>query len=196
MVRPAVKEPNRSRERRILMVAMLVRQRLLTHRASPLARAGAAVGGRVGRHPDRAALLIIIAAALAIRLAFAFRAPVFLVHDSVTYFQAGYDFARGTGFDLAFKRTPLYPLFVSGVVALVSEDLQALGFVQHLLGVLTAVLSYLLGRALFGRPAGFVAGLIAALSGPRPIARRSPSSRTWRATPAWRRELFPTPLGP
>src|SRR4051812_48043055 len=104
MVRPAV-EPTVAPDPR--------RRRLLIHRASPLARAGAAVARRVGQHPDRSALLIILLAALAIRLAFTFRAPVFLVHDSVTYFQAGYDFARGAGFDLAFKRTPLYPLFVS-----------------------------------------------------------------------------------
>lgn len=88
------------------------------------------------------------------------------MHDSVTYYQAGYDFARGSGFELAFKRTPLYPLFIAGVIALVGEDLQALGFVQHLLGLLTAVLTYFLGRALFGRVAGFAAGLLVGLSGP------------------------------
>jgi 4-amino-4-deoxy-L-arabinose transferase-like glycosyltransferase len=138
----------------------------LIQRASLLARASAAARGSLGRHPDRAALLLIILAALGMRLAFTFRAPVFLMHDSITYFQAGYDFARGYGFELAFKRTPLYPLFIASVVWLVSEDLQALGFVQHLLGVFSAVLTYFLGRTLFGRTAGLVAGLLVALSGP------------------------------
>lgn len=119
----------------------------------------------ITRHPDAAALLAIMLPALALRLAFTFRAPVFLVHDSLTYFQAGYDLARGSGFELAFKRTPLYPLFIAVVVSLVGEDLQALGFVQHLLGLLTATLTYFLGRALFGRLAGFAAGLLVGLSG-------------------------------
>ena len=138
----------------------------MTTRVSPLARLVAAARGALGRHPDRAALLLILLVGLAIRLAFTFRAPIFLVHDSVTYFESGYDFARGYGFDLAFKRTPLYPLFIAGVVGFVSEDLQALAFVQHLLGLVTAVLTYWLGRAVFGRLAGLAAGLIVALSGP------------------------------
>lgn len=138
----------------------------MSSRASPLARLAACSRGGLRQHPDRAALLLLLLVALALRLAFTFRAPVFLVHDSVTYFESGYDLARGAGFDLAFKRTPLYPLFIAGVVALVSEDLQALGFVQHLLGLVSVALTYLLGRALFGRLAGLVAGLLVALSGP------------------------------
>jgi 4-amino-4-deoxy-L-arabinose transferase-like glycosyltransferase len=138
----------------------------LTHRAAPLGRFLAAARGSIRRHPDRWALLLLLTVGLAMRLAFTFRAPVFVVNDSVTYFQSGYDLARGSGFDLAFKRTPLYPLFVASVVYVVGEDLQALGFVQHLLGLLTVTLTYLLGRTLFGRPAGLTAGLLVALSGP------------------------------
>ena len=136
-----------------------------TH-VSPLARLAAAARGLLGRHPDRAALLLLLLVGLTIRLAFTFRAPIFLVHDSITYFESGYELARGSGFELAFKRTPLYPLFIAGVVALVSEDLQALAFVQHLLGLVSIALTYVLGRALFGRLAGFTGGLIVALSGP------------------------------
>jgi 4-amino-4-deoxy-L-arabinose transferase-like glycosyltransferase len=138
----------------------------LTSRPSPLGGVFSGLTTSIARHPDRTALLSILLAAVAIRLAFTFRAPLFLVHDSITYFQAGYDFARGYGFELAFKRTPLYPLFIAAVVAVVSEDLQALGFVQHLLGIGSALMTYLLGRALFGRPAGLIAGLLVALSGP------------------------------
>jgi 4-amino-4-deoxy-L-arabinose transferase-like glycosyltransferase len=138
----------------------------LTQHASPLVRFGQRVRDLVGRHPDRAAILLILVVAALPRLAFTFRAPVFVVHDSVTYFQTGFDFARGGDFDLAFKRTPLYPLFIAGVVAALSEDLQAVGFVQHLLGLVSAVLTYLLGRALFGRAAGLAAGLLVGLLGP------------------------------
>jgi 4-amino-4-deoxy-L-arabinose transferase-like glycosyltransferase len=138
----------------------------LTQRASPLARLVQSARDQVGRHPDRAAIALILLVAALPRLAFTFRAPVFLVHDSVTYFESGFDFARSGDFDLAFKRTPLYPLFISVVVATLGEDLQTLGFVQHLLGLLSVVLTYLLGRVLFGRAAGLAAGLLVGLLGP------------------------------
>ena len=130
-----------------------------------LARPLAAIRGFLVRHPDRAALLTILAVGLAVRLAFTFRTPIFLVHDSATYFESGYDLARGYGFGLAFKRTPLYPFFIAAVVDVVGEDMQGLAFVQHLLGLVTCSLTYLLGHALFGRPAGFIAGLLVALAG-------------------------------
>ena len=95
----------------------------MTHRASPFGRAVVAIRGGLSRHPDRASLLLLLTVAFALRLAFTFRTPTFVVHDSVTYFESGYDLARGNGFGLAFKRTPLYPLFVAAVVTLVSEDL-------------------------------------------------------------------------
>ena len=138
----------------------------MTQRASPLARLVQSARDQVGRHPDRAAIALILLVAAIPRLAFTIRAPVFLVHDSVTYFESGFDFARSGDFDLAFKRTPLYPLFIALVVATLGEDLQTLGFVQHLLGLLSAVLTYLLGRALFGRAAGLAAGLLVGLLGP------------------------------
>jgi 4-amino-4-deoxy-L-arabinose transferase-like glycosyltransferase len=122
--------------------------------------------GIIARHPDRVALIALLLIGAGVRLAFTFRAPIFLVHDSVTYFQSGYDFARGYGFELAFKRTPLYPVFIAGVVAVVGEDLQALAFVQHMLGLVSIALTYFLARVLSGRAAAMVAGLLVALSGP------------------------------
>jgi 4-amino-4-deoxy-L-arabinose transferase-like glycosyltransferase len=138
----------------------------LTQRVWALARARAIVGSFIRRHPDRAALLLILIAALAPRLAFAFRAPVFLISDSIAYFQSGYDLARGAGFDLPYKRAPLYPLFIAGGVWLSGPDLQAIGFLQHALGALSAALTFRIGRLLFGRLAGLAAGLLVALSGP------------------------------
>src|SRR5205085_2890452 len=46
------------------------------------------------------------------------------------------------------------------------DDLRGLIAVQHALGVLTAGLSYHLGRLAFGRLAGLLAGMLVALSGP------------------------------
>src|SRR3954449_4297014 len=85
-------------------------------------------------------LLSVGGVALALRLAFLFRAPVFIIGDSENYFWPGYQLAREVGFDLDLRRTPGYPLFIAFVVRQVGEDLAALALAQHLLGVVTCLL--------------------------------------------------------
>jgi hypothetical protein len=113
--------------------------------------------------PDLLAVLGLCGLALAIRLAFAPRAPVFLTKDSFEYFQPAFNLVNGLGFDLALRRPPIYPLFAAGVIKLLGQDLAALAFVQHLLGVVTVGLAYWLGRLTFGRASGMLAGLLVAL---------------------------------
>ena len=55
-------------------------------------------------------------------------------------------------------------------MALFGEDLLAISFAQHLLGVASAVLVYVLGRLTVGRVAGLIAALITALNGALIIA--------------------------
>ena len=100
----------------------------------------------VAAHPDALAIGLIVLIALAIRVAFAFRVPVFLLRDSVSYFLPAWDLLNGYGFDLSIRRTPVYPAFLVVAMALFGEDLLAISFAQHLLGVASAVLVYLLGR--------------------------------------------------
>jgi 4-amino-4-deoxy-L-arabinose transferase-like glycosyltransferase len=57
-------------------------------------------------------------------------------------------------------------------MATFGEDLVAIAFAQHLLGIASAILVYVLGRRTFGRGAGFAAGLLTALSGPLLIAEQ------------------------
>jgi hypothetical protein len=116
-------------------------------------------------HPDLLAIGLIALVAVAIRVAFAFRVPVFLLRDSISYFLPAWDLLNGDGFDLSIRRTPTYPGFLAGAMALFGEDLLAVAFAQHLLGVASAVLVYLLGRLTVGRMAGLIAGLITALNG-------------------------------
>src|SRR5919198_996209 len=118
------------------------------------------------RHPDALAIGLIVLVAVAIRAAFAFRVPVFLLRDSISYFLPAWDLLNGYGFDLSIRRTPVYPLFLAGAMAAFGEDLMAIAFAQHLLGILSAVLAYLIGRKTFGRGAGLAAGLLTGLSGP------------------------------
>src|SRR5215204_1495916 len=77
-------------------------------------------------------LVVVAGVALALRLAFLFRAPVFIIGDSENYFWPGYQLAREIGFDLDIRRTPAYPLFIALVVTRIGEDLAALALAQHL----------------------------------------------------------------
>lgn len=117
-------------------------------------------------HPDLVILVGLLAVALIVRGLFVFRAPLFLRRDSVAYFQVGYDWANGMGFTLPLRRTPLYPLFIGVVVWALGEDLRGLALAQHLLGLVTVAATYWLGKALVGRLAGALAGLMVGLSGP------------------------------
>lgn len=126
--------------------------------------------GPLARHPDLWCVLLIVLVAALLRGAFLFRAPVFATGDTEGYLAPAYALARGVEFELASKRTPAYPLFVAGVIRLGGEDLRSVVFVQHALGVLTAVLTYALARASFtparfGRVVGLGAGLLVALNG-------------------------------
>src|SRR5688572_7313552 len=117
-------------------------------------------------HPDLVLVTGLVLVAIVARGALLTRAPLFLRRDSVAYFQVGWELANGLGFDLPLRRTPLYPLFIAGVVWTLGEDLRGLALAQHLLGVVTVVATYFLGRAMFGRAAGALAGLAVALSAP------------------------------
>jgi 4-amino-4-deoxy-L-arabinose transferase-like glycosyltransferase len=121
--------------------------------------------GAVRSHPDIAALMLIGVVAALLRLAFLYRVPVILTGDSQSHYLPGYDLAFGNQFEPELRRPPGYALFAAGTIVLLGEELRALVFVQHLLGVVTALLTYLLGRSTFGRPAGLVAGLLVALNG-------------------------------
>ncbi len=126
----------------------------------------------VARYPDVAALTLVVLVAALVRLAFAFRSPIFLLRDSGSYFLPAWDLAHGLGFDLSIRRTPLYPWFLSGAIVLFGEELQAIALVQHALGIVTAASVYALGRLTFGRLAGLGAGLLTALDGTLLVSER------------------------
>jgi hypothetical protein len=121
--------------------------------------------GIIRLHPDIAALTVIGVVALTLRLAFLYRVPVILTGDSQSHYLPGYDLAFGNQFEPELRRPPGYAFFAAGTIVLLGEELRALVFVQHLLGVGTALLTYGLGRLTFGRAAGLVAGLLVALNG-------------------------------
>jgi 4-amino-4-deoxy-L-arabinose transferase-like glycosyltransferase len=120
----------------------------------------------IRRRPDLWFLAVVVITAALMRLAFAYRAPVFVRPDSIGYFQAAYELAHGVDLDIPIRRTPGYPLFLTGAIWTVGEDFHSIALIQHLLGVITAILAYLIGKRLFSPLAGLIAGLLVALSGP------------------------------
>src|SRR5215207_862335 len=123
-----------------------------------------------GRHPDLTLLLIVVAVAALLRGAILFRVPVLATGDSEGYLAPGFALAQGVDYDLASKRTPGYPWLVALAIVLGGEDLRSLVFVQHALGMVTAGLTFALGRLCFtparlGRIVGLVAGLLISLNG-------------------------------
>jgi 4-amino-4-deoxy-L-arabinose transferase-like glycosyltransferase len=136
----------------------------------PLSSQERGLGGEVfqwiQRHPDLVAILLVALVALTVRSAFAFRVPAFVTKDSIEYVEPALALVDGGQFALAQRRTPVYPIVMAGSVALFGRDLLAITFAQHLLGVGTAIFTYGIGRLAFGRAAGLLAGLGAALSSP------------------------------
>lgn len=134
--------------------------------------------GLIRRHPDVTALTLIGVTASLLRLAFLYRVPVILTGDSQSHYLPGYDLAFGNQFEPELRRPPGYAFFVAGTILLLGEELRALAFVQHLLGVATALLTYVLGRLTFGRPAGLLAGLLVALNGALVLSGQSIMTET------------------
>ncbi|MCC6175380.1 MAG: glycosyltransferase family 39 protein [Chloroflexi bacterium] len=132
--------------------------------AQPASSARPAI--RVGFPPDLALALGLAALALLVRLAFDFRAPPFITNDSSSYLLPGFDLAHGLPFAPILKRPPLYSAFIGGAMRLFGDEPRVLMLLQHLLGVATVVAAFGIGRLVFGRAAGALAGLLTALSGP------------------------------
>ncbi|MFN8521715.1 MAG: hypothetical protein U0821_01240 [Chloroflexota bacterium] len=113
--------------------------------------------------------LAILIAAAAVRWQFvAIGIPAFLTPDSDDYVLPAYRLATSTGFDPEIRRTPLYPVFLASVFAF-GGNLATVTAAQHVLGVVTCLLTYVLGRLAFGRIAGTIAGASIAISGPQII---------------------------
>lgn len=117
-------------------------------------------------------LCSILFVGLALRLALASWAPMFLEGDSQSYLLPGWELAQGQGFSPELRRAPAYPVFIAVVFRPLADDLQTLALAQHAVGLLTVLLAFLIGRRLFGWPAGLLAALLVAISGSQLIYER------------------------
>lgn len=93
-----------------------------------------------------------------------FSAPVV---DSGVYDTLARNTAQGKGINYEFFWQPFfYPAFLSVVYTISGSSILLAKIVQILLGCLTCVLTYILGKKVFGRQAGVIAAIITALYAP------------------------------
>jgi tetratricopeptide (TPR) repeat protein len=108
-----------------------------------------------------------------------FRAPVV---DSLTYDQMARRLLAGEGLTSDFFWQPLcYPLFLAGVDRLSNFSILAVKVIQMILGGVTCMLVYQLGRRLFGRQIGLLAGLTAAFYMPLVFFEQELLATGWAA---------------
>ena len=120
----------------------------------------------VWRQRDSLCLVAVLLLASTARLAFSFRAPLFVVNDSLSYVLPAWELIHGEGFFPLFKRPPLYPLLLAKILWLFGEDPQAIATVQHALGLAIVALTFILGFLVAGTLGACVAGALSAVSGP------------------------------
>ena len=112
------------------------------------------------------ALGSILLLAAALRLVLLARAPAFVLFgDSEDFFRAAYTLSQTFEFPLPLKRAPLYPIFLALPIRAIGPSTEVIVMVQHLLGLGSVVLVYLLGAVAFNRPTGLLAALGAAING-------------------------------
>ncbi len=114
---------------------------------------------------DALALAVVVLAALAIRGLYVYQqqsAPDFghPVSDAEFFHQWAGTFADGQRFtDGPYYRAPLYPWMLGAIYKLFGTGPLALRVVQVVVGSLTCGLLFAIGRVLFGRVVGVLAGL-------------------------------------
>jgi len=113
---------------------------------------------------------VIFACALLLRVIYTLEiryTPFFqtLGLDAKYYDRWAREIAGGTASREAFFMTPLYPYFLAAIYRLFGRDLLLIRMIQAGLGSLSAVLVYLLGKEVFDRKVGILAGLVAAAYG-------------------------------
>ncbi|MDP8958575.1 MAG: glycosyltransferase family 39 protein, partial [Actinomycetota bacterium] len=124
--------------------------------------------GRISRESWWLWLVLGLALGLRLYTAWAWNSwqpdsPARLVGDEPGYDSMAREFLAGYGFTWP-GRVPLYPLWLAGVYWIFGASYEVVPYVQALLGVGTVLLTYLLGRRVFGPAAGLVAATAVSVS--------------------------------
>lgn len=122
-------------------------------------------GAERGATVDLRVAIVVLLAALAARLVLALSLPPDRIPwpDGSQYAEIARSLLDGNGYGLRALRPPGYPTFMAAVWALTGPSLPVLRIVEALIGTGSVALIGVLGARWFGRPAGTVAMMLAAL---------------------------------
>lgn len=144
-------------------------------------------GPRTTHTDDRSRVLIVMGIALLIRLIYlvqSSRNPYFYtpVFDGQNYDLLARGILRSGLVDpQLFWQPVFYPLFLTVSYALTGSSIVAVKTLQIIIGTATCGLTCLLGRRIFDRRTGWVAGLIVALYGPTIFFETELLANAWAA---------------
>ncbi|MEW6679755.1 MAG: glycosyltransferase family 39 protein [bacterium] len=113
-------------------------------------------------------VFLIFLAGLVLRILFIFCFPQpGVVSDASGYDMIGLSIAQGNGFCmdgiLTARREPIYPLFLAFVYFVFGHSYLAVRILQAIIGALTCIFVYLIGKRIFGKNCGVLASLFCAL---------------------------------
>ena len=120
----------------------------------------------LGTHADAVCISTSVVVALGFRASIMFRAPAFVIGDSGAYVETAETIRTAFSFaPLSYIFPPGYSTFVAGVQILLGPDFLAVVAVQHLLGIGTVLLTYVVGRAFLPPLLAFLPALGMAANG-------------------------------
>jgi 4-amino-4-deoxy-L-arabinose transferase-like glycosyltransferase len=112
-------------------------------------------------------LIALLCFALLLRVSFIvaydnskFLAQEFFAGDSAAYDSAALNVMEGNGFladGYRAKYGPIYPLFLAGAYRVFGHDIVVVRFLQALLGALSCVIVYFIGKDIFNEPTAWLA---------------------------------------
>lgn len=116
------------------------------------------------RPPSRKLLAAALLLGLVLRVAFvlALERERIYFSDTIRYIQAAESLLAGEGFGLEYRRAPLYPVFLAGLLAIFPDYLMVVQLIEVLLGCLTVWLTYRIGVTVWGSGVGLMGAALVA----------------------------------
>lgn len=117
---------------------------------------------------ERKTVLVIIIASVLVRALFLPIPFIINVADGAGYVAMADEALRGhwaSFFDDYIYRTPIYPFFIAFTKIIFGKNFTyGLPWIQHLLGIFMAILVYFIGKKVFDKAVGFLAGLLTGMN--------------------------------
>jgi len=116
-------------------------------------------------------IYFIFVLALSVRLAFVLFFPPLYAADTGQFDDIALSLTKGNGFSLSSgistaARPPVYPLFLAGIYSLFGQSHLAVKLAQAILGAISCIIIYLIGKEVFNRKIGLWSGVAMALYPP------------------------------